>query len=78
MRGSPQGAGGGWARASRDPIVWARLLPELVNELTPRKDVKELTGNYWVPVLVTDEGAVIQGSGKIIAWAEARPAVAAA
>ncbi len=31
--------------------------------LTPgRREVKRLTGNYWVPVLVTDDGEVIQGS----------------
>jgi hypothetical protein len=54
------------------------LLPGLVNDLTPRREVKELTGNYWVPVLVTDDGAVIQGSKKIIAWAGANPAPAAA
>ena len=27
-----------------------------------RREVKELTGNYWVPVLVTDDDAVVQGS----------------
>ena len=26
-----------------------------------RREVKELTGNYWVPVLVTDDGAVDPG-----------------
>jgi hypothetical protein len=55
------------------------LMPDAVNRLTRgRREVKELTGNYWVPVLVTDDGEVIQGSKKIIAWAEAHPAVAAA
>ncbi len=50
------------------------LLPGLVNNLTPgRRQVKELTGNYWVPVLVTDDGTVIQGSTKIVAWAWANP-----
>jgi hypothetical protein len=52
------------------------LLPGAVNALTPgRRAVKELTGNYWVPALVTDDGTVIQGSAKIIAWARAHPAV---
>jgi hypothetical protein len=31
-----------------------------------------------VPLLVTDEGEAIQGSGKIFAWAQAHPAAAAA
>jgi Glutathione S-transferase, N-terminal domain len=49
-------------------------LPAAVNGLTRgRREVKELTGNYWVPVLVTDDGTVIQGSKKIIAWARANP-----
>lgn len=50
------------------------LLPGTVNELTRgRREVKGLTGNYWVPVLVLDDGTVIQGSKKIIAWARANP-----
>jgi hypothetical protein len=45
--------------------------------LTPqRKKVRELTGQNWVPVLVTDDGEVIQDSKSIIAWAKANPAVA--
>jgi hypothetical protein len=54
------------------------LLPGLVNERTPRREVKELTGNYWVPVLVTDDDEVVQGSGRIIAWAQAHPVTGAA
>jgi Glutathione S-transferase, N-terminal domain len=51
------------------------VLPSVVNELAPgRRKVKELTGNYWVPVLVTDDGEVIQSSPKIIEWAQAHPA----
>jgi Glutathione S-transferase, N-terminal domain len=53
-------------------------LPGLVNDRTPRREVKELTGNYWVPVLVTDDGEVVQGSGEIIAWAEAHAMATAA
>ena len=54
------------------------LMPGVVNALTSgRRDVKELTGNYWVPVLVTDDGSVIQGSAKIVAWAGTHPAVPA-
>jgi Glutathione S-transferase, N-terminal domain len=50
------------------------VLPGAVNELASgRRKVKELTGNYWVPVLVTDDDEAIQGSEKIIEWARAHP-----
>lgn len=39
-----------------------------------RAKVRELTGQSMVPVLVTDEGEVIQDSKKIIAWARDNPA----
>jgi hypothetical protein len=51
------------------------LLPGVINGLTRgRREVKEMTGSYWVPVLVLDDGTVIRGSKKIIAWAKANPA----
>ena len=51
------------------------LFPAALNDLTRgRREVKELTGNYWVPVLVTDDGTAIQGSPRIIEWANANPA----
>ena len=54
------------------------ILPGVVNDLTPgRRKVKELTGNYWVPVLVTDDEQVIQGSREIAQWAREHPATAA-
>jgi Glutathione S-transferase, N-terminal domain len=53
-------------------------LPGLIHDFTPRREVKRLTGNYWVPVLVLDDGTVIQGSQKIIDWAHAHPAGQAA
>jgi hypothetical protein len=54
-------------------------LPAAINGLTSgRREVKELTGNFWVPVLVTDDGTAIQGSERIIAWARANPAPAKA
>jgi hypothetical protein len=54
------------------------LAPDAVNQLTRgRREVKELTDNYWVPVLVTDDGTVVQGSEKIITWARENPAVRA-
>jgi hypothetical protein len=51
------------------------VLPGFVNDLTRgRREVNEITGNYWVPLLLTGEGEAIQGSQKIIAWAQAHPA----
>ena len=54
-------------------------LPAVLNDLTRgRREVKQLTGRYWVPALVTDDGTVVDGSAKIIAWAKANPAAVAA
>jgi hypothetical protein len=51
------------------------LLPGVLNDLTRgRREVKQLTGNHWVPLLVTDDGTAIQGSRTIIDWAAAHPA----
>jgi|GEM_PF-294254 len=50
------------------------LLPDVFNQTAGRKEVKRLTGNTWVPALLTDDGAVVQGSQKIIDWARANPA----
>jgi hypothetical protein len=53
------------------------MLPGFVNDLSPgRREVKRLTGNYWVPVLVTDDGEVVQGSREIAEWARSHPATA--
>ena len=48
------------------------VLPSALNP--GRKPVRELTGQEWVPVLVTDDDEVIQDSKKIVAWARANPA----
>jgi hypothetical protein len=45
-----------------------------MNQTSGRKEVKRLTGNTWVPALVTDDDEVIQGSDKIAAWAKKNPA----
>jgi hypothetical protein len=51
------------------------LLPGPINDLTRgRREVKQATGNYWVPLLLTDDGVAIQGSRQIIEWARANPA----
>lgn len=52
-------------------------LPGVFNQTSGRKAVKELTGNYWVPVLVTDDGETIADSKNIVAWAKEHPAGAA-
>jgi glutathione S-transferase len=39
-----------------------------------RRKVKELTGNSKVPTLMLDDGTVVDGSEKIVEWAEAHPA----
>jgi hypothetical protein len=41
----------------------------LTNLTRGRRKVKKLTNQCWVPVLVTDDGVVIQDSKKIVAWA---------
>jgi hypothetical protein len=51
-------------------------LPAFLNATPGRREVKRLTGNYWVPVLVTDDGTVVQGSHEIADWAKAHPATA--
>ena len=54
-------------------------LPSAINDMTRgRREVKELTGNYWVPAMVADDGTVVQGSERIIAWAAANPAASVA
>lgn len=50
------------------------MMPDIFNQTPGRKEVKRLTGNNWVPLLVTDSGEAIQGSGKIVEWARAHPA----
>jgi hypothetical protein len=39
-----------------------------------RKEVKRLTGQSFVPVLVLDDGQVIRETNNIITWARANPA----
>jgi glutathione S-transferase len=48
-------------------------LPSFVNNTRGRREVKELTGQSWVPVLVTDDGEAIHESKNIIEWANAHP-----
>ena len=45
----------------------------MFNQTRGRREVKELTGNRWVPALVLDDGTVIDGSRAIVGWARANP-----
>jgi hypothetical protein len=61
----------GWDPEVERVYGWGPL-PDAV---TPtRRKIRELTGQNWVPVLVTDDDEVIQGSDKIAAWALDNPA----
>ena len=64
--------------AGHDPEVirtygWG-MLPDFLNISPGRREVKRITGRTTVPLLVTDEGEVVQESDKIAAWALANPA----
>jgi glutathione S-transferase len=50
------------------------LLPDFLNPSRGRREVRKLTGQSWVPVLVTDDGEVIQDSKRIVEWAQSHPA----
>jgi hypothetical protein len=54
------------------------VLPAMFNNTAGRREVKRLTGQQWVPVLVTEDGTVIQDSSRIAAWARGNPPIAAA
>ena len=49
--------------------------PKFMHVMTAgRKEVEKLTGQPAVPVLVTDDGEVIQDSQRIVEWATEHPA----
>jgi glutaredoxin len=51
-----------------------RLLPWTWGERrNSRDEVKEITGQINLPVLLLDEGRAIVGSGEIVDWAHAHP-----
>ncbi|MEK6230093.1 MAG: glutathione S-transferase N-terminal domain-containing protein [Actinomycetota bacterium] len=68
--------------AGHDPEViksyGLAMLPEFLNKTRGRQEVKELTGELTVPVLVTDSGEVVPESKDIVAWAKAHQAGASA
>ncbi len=53
-------------------------LPDIFNKTRGRREVKRLTGDTMVPVLVKDDGEVVADSKKIIDWARKNPAGSAA
>ena len=53
------------------------LFPDALNQTSGRKEVKRLSGDTWVPMLVTDDGEVVKDSKKIVDWARKNPAAAA-
>lgn len=48
------------------------------NRSSGREEAKRLTGKSMVPVLVTDDGEVINESKRIVQWASEHPASGAA
>ena len=50
------------------------FLPDLTRG---RREVRRLTGQSYVPVLVLTSGEIVTGSDQIVAWARANPADAA-
>lgn len=66
-------------KAGHDPQLVKSYSLGPLPPITPgRREVKRLTGQSWVPVLVTDDGEVIQDSKAIVAWAQAHPKTPAA
>jgi glutaredoxin len=68
-------------KRAHDALTAAGYQPEVVRSYglaslpdftRARKEVKRLTGESFVPVLVLDDGEVIAGSDRIVAWASAR------
>jgi len=66
--------------AGHDPKVekayGSKVLPDVLNVSSGRKEAKRLTGSTAVPVLILDDGTAISESKTIAAWAHANPAQA--
>ena len=60
--------------AGHDPeLVKTYGFGPLPNMTSGRREVQRLTDQSWVPILVTDEGQVIEESKRIVAWAREHP-----
>jgi hypothetical protein len=55
-------------------VVKAYCFAALPDITRARREVKRLTGESFVPVLVLDDGQVIRDSKNIVAWARDTPA----
>ena len=58
-------------------VVKCYGLASLPDVTSGRRQVKRLTGESSVPVLVLDDGEVVKPSSEIVAWARANPPPAA-
>lgn len=60
--------------AGYEPEVKKAYSSGALPDITPgRREVKRLSGQSWVPLLITDDGEAIGDSADIIAWARANP-----
>ena len=82
-RGASWRPGAHACKRAHDALREAGHSPEVVRvygfaglpDVTPgRKEVKRLTGESFVPVLVPDDGEVVKDSTNIVAWARDNPA----
>src|SRR5687768_7513650 len=82
-RGATWRPGGHPCKRAHDALKSAGHSPDVVRVygLAPlpditrgRRDVKRLTGESFVPVLVLDDGTVVKESARIVEWARANPA----
>jgi hypothetical protein len=80
--GNPWRPGGHPCKQARDALRTAGHSPVVVRcygfarlpDVTRgRKEVKRLTGESFVPVLVLDDGRIVSGSKHIVAWAKENP-----
>ena len=55
-------------------VVKVYGLGQLPDVTSGRREVRRLTGESFVPVLVHDDGQVVKSSDAIVAWARDNPA----
>ena len=81
-KGNTWRPGGHPCKQAHDALKEAGHAPEVVRvysfgqlpDITPgRREVKRLTGESWVPVLVLDDGEVVKDSENVVAWARDHP-----
>ena len=62
------------AAGHRPDVVRVYGLAGLPDITSGRREVKRLTGESWVPLLVLKDGEIVRGSETIESWARAHPA----